>query len=70
MGRLKVAHLVHLCPDMKFYSATLAVFGLLAVSEAYDLRQLYSFSGGDGKAFCKTWKCEWYGSLLLLANNA
>lgn len=45
--------------SMQFLSSLLALAGAFAVVGAYDLRELYSFSGGDGVAFCKTWKCSW-----------
>ncbi|KZV96760.1 hypothetical protein EXIGLDRAFT_747439 [Exidia glandulosa HHB12029] len=42
------------------FSLTAVTVALVAASgaAAYDLRELYSFQGGNGTTFCKTWKCN------------
>ncbi|KDN50419.1 hypothetical protein K437DRAFT_255137 [Tilletiaria anomala UBC 951] len=54
---------------MNFFTSTLAVINLAllvsaapnkseeALTKRVDNRQLVSFQGGDGAAFCKAWKC-------------
>ena len=52
--------------SMQFLSSLLALAGAFVVVGAYDLRELYSFSGGDGVAFCKSWKCNWWAPLSIV----
>lgn len=44
---------------MHFRSTLIALVGAVAFVQAADLRQLWSFPGGDGASFCKAWKCNW-----------
>jgi hypothetical protein len=44
---------------MRFFVIT--VVAAIAGASAYDLRQLYTFKGGNAVAFCKKWKCAWCG---------
>ncbi|EIN06482.1 hypothetical protein PUNSTDRAFT_127252 [Punctularia strigosozonata HHB-11173 SS5] len=37
--------------------ALAATFALLSCAQAIDLRELYTFPGGNGLTFCKAWKC-------------
>jgi hypothetical protein len=39
----------------------ITVVAAVAGASAYDLRQLYTFKGGNAIAFCKKWKCAWCG---------